>query len=289
MPKVYGFYAFVMAVVNIIAGYVLIFGHAGFERMGIRGAGLASTISEFIALIYIVGYTLLHKNMKRFNLFRFSQFSMEMWKKILNLSAPLIVQNLLSMGAWFIFFVFIEKSGEHELAISNMVRGVYMISMTPMWGFSIAANSMVSNIIGQSRQAEVPDLLRRIIRMTFYTALVIVFVNVLFPKQILAIFTSDVNLINDSIGSYYVIDIAMIFFSFAIVCISAVSGTGATRTALYIEIAAILIYVVYNYLAAFIFKWPVELVWVSEILYWIFTGVASYLFIRSMRWSKIRL
>ena len=84
-----------------------------------------------------------------------------MMKTIMDLSLPLVVQNLLSMGSWFIFFVFIEKIGKHQLAISNIVRGAYMINMTPIWGFSVAANSMISNIIGQSKQDEVFVLLKK--------------------------------------------------------------------------------------------------------------------------------
>ena len=193
------------------------------------------------------------------------------------------------MGAWFVFFVFIEKIGEHELAISNIVRGAYMVAMTPIWGFSIAANSMISNIIGQGKSEEVIGLLNRIIKLALWVTGIMALINVLIPRLILSIFTSDQQLINDSMGSFYVVILAMVFFAFAIVCISAVSGTGATRTALYIEIAAILIYMIYNYVVTFIFKGTVEMVWFSEIIYWVFTGIASYIYLRTLRWKKIIL
>ena len=96
--------------------------------------------------------------------------------KIFELSSPIIVQNLLSMGAWFLFFVFIEKIGSHELAISNIVRGAYMISMTPFWGFSVAANSMVSNVIGQGKKEEVLGLVQKIIKLTLVVSLLMIVV-----------------------------------------------------------------------------------------------------------------
>jgi len=287
--RVFGIYSFLMAGINLILCYLLILGHGGFPAMGIAGAGLASSIAEFLALIYIFSYTYIKSAIKNYNLFRFVNISKDMFKKIMNLSMPLIVQNFLSMGSWFIFFVFIEKIGKHELAISNIVRGAYMISMTPIWGFSVAANSMISNIIGQQKHDEVFQLLNRIIRLTIAIACIMILINVIFPVELLSMFTNDEKLINDSLGSLQVVDLAMIFFSFAMIAISAVSGTGATRVALNIEIAAIAIYLIYNYLMTFVFHSSVEMLWFSEVIYWLFTGVASYLYIRSMRWRKIKV
>lgn len=288
-PKVYGIYSFLMAGMNLFLNYVLIFGELGFPRMGIAGSGLASSISEAVALLFLVFYTSSRSDVRRYELFRFRTIERTVFGSTLELSVPLIVQNLLSMGAWFVFFIFIEKIGQHELAISNMVRGAYMVSMTPIWGFSIASNSMVSNVIGQDRRDDVLLLLQRIILLALLTAAVMVAINLLFPTRILGMFTHDTRLVQDARSSLMVVNGAMFLFAFATVCISAVSGTGATRTALYIEIAAILLYMVYNYLVTFVFSGTVEAVWMSEIIYWLFTGVASYRYIRSARWKTIRL
>ena len=164
-----------------------------------------------------------------------------------------------------------------------------MINMTPIWGFSVAANSMISNIIGQQKQDEVFHLLKRIMRITMLITLAMIVINLLIPLDLLSLFTNDNKIILDSLGSLRVVDLAMIFFSFAIVSISAVSGTGATRVALKIEICAIVIYLVYNYLVTFVFHCTVETLWFSEVIYWLFTGLISFLYIRSMRWNKIKV
>ena len=288
LPKIYGTYSFLMAGINIVLGYAMIFGNWGFPKMGIAGAGLASSIAELLSLLFIWGYTFLNKGLKQYKVFKFESFKKELTIKIFELSSPIIVQNLLSMGAWFLFFVFIEKIGSHELAISNIVRGAYMISMTPFWGFSVAANSMVSNVIGQGKKEEVLGLVQKIIKLTLVVSLLMIVVNLIFPVQILSIFTNDIKLINDSMGCLQIVDIALIFFGFAIVSINAVSGTGATKVALYIEIAAIFIYILYAYLMTFVFKGTVEMVWFSEVLYWLFAGVVCYWYIRSGTWKKLK-
>ena len=288
-PKVYEWYAFIMAGINILLCYLLIFGIAGLPKMGIAGAGLASSLAEFISLIFLALYTKFKPEIGYFRLFKFEKWKSDLFKNIVNLSAPIIMQNLLSMGAWLVFFLFIEKIGAHELAISNIVRASYMLSMTPMWGFSVAANSMISNVIGQERKDDVLLLLHRILKLTFICTVFMVLINIVFAEQILSVFTSDINLVHDSFGTFSVINIAMFFFSFAIVCISAVSGTGATKTALYIEIASIIIYLIYVYISTFIISKKVETVWFSEVVYWGVTGFASYIYLRGNRWKKIKL
>ncbi len=288
-PKVYGYYSALMAIVNFVLDYALIFGHFGLPKMGIAGAGLASSIAEAVGLIFLLFYTTAMQGIKEFRLFKFESFNRQLIGKTVQLSAPLVLQNFISMGAWFIFFIFVEKMGKHALAISNITRSIYMLEMTPIWGFSMAANSMVSNLIGQGRQSEVMKLIKRIILMATIISSVMVALSLLFPNQVMNIFTSDQILIRDSYRSLIMVCIAMLLFPMAIVCISSVSGTGATRTALYIEIAAILLYMFYLVLVIFKLNMGVEVAWLAESIYWIFTGSVSYLFLKSLRWTKIRI
>jgi len=288
-PKVWGYYSFFMAVINILLGYALIFGKGGFPAMGIAGAGLASSIAEASGLIFLLIYSRRGHIIHEYNLFRFHTFNRELIVKTVSLSAPLIIQNIISMGSWFIFFIFIEKMGKHALAISNVTRSIYMVDLTPIWGFSVAANSMVSNLIGQGRSGEVMTLINRIIKMATMISLVMIVLNLVFHDQLLHLFTNDEVLIQDSYGSLLMVCIATIVFPMAIVCISAVSGTGATRTALYIEVVAIFIYMLYLSVTVFQLELSLEVAWLAEAIYWIFTGVASYVFLKSMRWTKIKI
>lgn len=47
-----------MAIVNIVLDYLLIFGHFGFPEMGLKGAAIASVIAELSASIYFIIYTI---------------------------------------------------------------------------------------------------------------------------------------------------------------------------------------------------------------------------------------
>lgn len=281
--------AILMASLNVVLDYLLIFGHYGFPRMGLAGAAMASSIAEAVAALYLIIYTAFKSDIKNFGLFKFKGMTSSLFSEINRLSSPIVVQNIISMGAWFAFFVFIERLGEHDLAISNIVRSNYMILMTPMWGFASAANSMVSNLIGQRKPEEVMKLLRKIITMSLSTALFLVTFYIIFARPLLHLTASDDRLLNDCLPSFYITCAATVVFSFSMMLFSAVSGTGATKAAMFLEISNITLYLAFVYVCSVILKTPVEVVWLSEVLYWTMMGAFSYMYLKSHRWKLIQL
>ena len=193
------------------------------------------------------------------------------------------------MGAWFLFFVFIERMGEHELAISNIIRATYMILMTPIWGFASATNSMVSNLIGQNKIHEVKLLVRKIVNLSLLTTTCIFIVSFISPQWLLRITTSDTTLIDDSMGCYYIIIGAMFLFSVSVILLSAVSGSGNTKAAMVIEFFNIAIYMIYVYLCAVVYKSSIETVWFSEIIYWVMMGILSALYLTTRKWQHQKI
>ncbi|MEO0311165.1 MAG: hypothetical protein RIQ89_822 [Bacteroidota bacterium] len=287
--KIFGIYSFIEAALNIYLAYSLIFGSSWCKTMGISGAGLASSIAEIIGLLFFIGYAYLHGDVKKLSLFKFKAFDWNISKNIINLSAPLLVQNTLSMVSWFAFFLVIERINQHELAIANITRSVYMVNLMPIWAFSVAANTMVSNLIGQQRSDEVNLLLKKIMKFGFSFALLMIGMNLLIPTQLISLFTTNEQLISDALPYFTVVNVAMFFFPFAITNIGAVGGTGATKIALIIEIGAIAIYLMYIYIGGFIFHVSPFTLWWAETIYWICMGSGALWYMSSGKWKSIKI
>ena len=279
----------VMMLLNILLCYVFALGNFGFAALGIVGVALASAISEIVAALYALVYTFVKKEFRKFQLFKFKEIGKKTSIYILNLSAPIVLQHLISMGAWFVFFLMIEKMGSHELAVSNVVRGIYMVLMTPIWGFSQAANSMVSNVIGQGKKEEVLSLIGKIVRMSFVIGTISTLLVVIFPDFIFQLSTSDKEIIDSAKGSFYVISFANIIFSVSMILLSSVSGTGNTKAAMVIEIINIVVYLLYVYVFTILLPSRVEIVWGCEILYWAMMALFSFLYLKSGKWKSYNL
>ena len=138
-----------LLIVNGLLNYALIFGKWGLPAMGIAGSALASTIAEALGAIVFLLYLYFDKKITYLRIFAKPRIEFKLIRDQFNLAAPIVAQNFVSLGAWFVFFAIIEDMGERALAISNLVRVVYLILSIPTWGFSSATNTIVGNLMGQ--------------------------------------------------------------------------------------------------------------------------------------------
>ena len=278
--------AAIMAVVNIFLDYALIFGHWGMPALGLKGAAIANVISEAIATIFFFYITFTHKELERYNLFKFRKPEFALIKKTLNISVFIMFQYFISLSGWFAFFLIIEKCGERPLAISNIVRSIYMVLMIPVWGYCSTTSSLVSNAIGSNETQTVISIIKKITLMSLLTAFILVAIIVVFPAQILGIYTNDLAFINDCIPTLYIVSGATIVFSVMMIPFSGVSGTANTNIALFIETITIFIYLAGAILLANMFRNSIEIIWCAEYIYYIFIGLFSMLYLHYGKWRN---
>lgn len=279
----------VMALTNVFLDYVLIFGNCGFSEYGIAGAAIASVVAEIIATIFFIFYTIKFIDLRYFGLFRFSAFSFSLLKRILNVAFPMMMQNFVSITGWFFFFIFVEKMGEHSLAISNIIRSIYVVMLIPIWGFTSAANTLVSNIIGQNRQDEVISLVFKILKFCIIGVVALVVINLIMPEKIISIYTNNSTLIHDSLPALYIVSISAVFLTVGFILFSGVSGTGMTKVSFVIEMIVMVMYIVITYILVNVSYTSIQLVWSVEIFYGIIISLLSFAYLKLGNWQNKRI
>ena len=284
--RVLTYNALIMAGVNVLLDYVLIFGHLGFPAMGIKGAAIASVIAELASAIFFFTYTFHRVNLHHYNLFRFGRFDWKVVRTTLEISVFVMLQYFLSLAGWFVFFMIIEKMGERPLAISNIIRSAYIVLMIPVFAFGSTTNSLVSNVIGQGRPDYVIPLIKKVALMNFILIGSVVLVSAFIPRILISVYTSDPELISQTIPSFYVVMSALLLFSFSSILFNGVSGTANTATALLIEFATIAVYLIVAWVLAVRMNLEIELVWTSEYIYFMVLSLLSFLYLKSGKWRK---
>ena len=286
--KVITYSTVIMAVVNIVLDYCLIFGKFGLPQMGIAGAALASLCAEISAFLFFTLYSYITLGKKNLGMFRVYPLESELMGRILRISTPTMIQKLCSFGVWFVFFIMIEKMGETATGISSIVRSVYMILITPCFAFSTTINTLVSRIIGEGDKDQVFPTIGKVLMNCLLCTIPVVALVSIFPVQIAGIYTDDLALAQLVVPSILVICSGTIFQGIGNAYFEAVSGTGNTSAALYLESAVLVIYVLFVYAMTHL-STRVELVWTAEILYGALLGILCYIYMKFARWDKKRI
>ena len=287
--KVLTMNAVVMALVNVVLDYALVFGELGLPEMGVRGAALASVIAEASSLLFFLLYTYYKVDLKKYGLNRFGQFDLSMVLRILRISCFTMVQYFLAMAIWFVFFMALERLGQRQLAVANIVRSVYVVLLIPVQALSTTANTLVSNLIGAGGSSGVVTLLHKISRMSFLIMVVCVGLCVAFPGSILSVYTNEEALLVESVSALYAVCGAMLIASLANVYFNGISGTGNTQAALVLEIFVQVFYALYIIVVGMVIQAPVDVCFTTEVIYYVLMLGSSLIYLKKAKWQNKKI
>lgn len=278
----------IMAGVNVVLDYVLIFGHWGFPMLGIQGAGIASSISEVCALLFFIFITWHNTRLKQYGLFKLVKPNFGIIKKTLEISVFVMFQYVLSLGCWFVFFMFVEKMGERSLAVSNIIRSLYLMFMIPGWALCSATSTLVSNALGEGKPHFVIPIIKKIVKFSIAAMAITVTLAAIFPRLAISIYTNDLSLIEATVPSYYIILAATFLFMAMSILFNGVLGTANTKFALGIEVITLVLYLTSAWLFAVKLHLRIEYVWTAEFVYSSSIGILSYWYLKKGNWrSKV--
>lgn len=279
-----------MTLMNIFLNYGLVYGQFGFPEIGIGGSGMATSISETIAVAVLFLGTFVKNRRKQFQLFEFDKFDTKLMKQMTRISVPLMMQSLAAVGGWLLFFSRIEtKLGVNALAVSSIYRQLILFFTIPTWSLGSAANTIISNLVGQGSFSEIKVALRKISLVSLGFALFSCALIYLFPKICIGIFVNkfdDASIVPMAIEALPVVFIIFLLMSIANIAFNGVISVGDIFIALGIEVVVVIIYILY-----FVFvldrSWAnIWWVWTAEWIYWLAMLLGSLIF---FRYKQLRL
>lgn len=274
----------VMLLSNALLNWLLIFGHCGLPALGIEGAAIGSALSEIVSLTAFVVYARRHCDVGRYGLSRLPHWERRMMRPIWKVAVWKMIQSFVSIGTWFVFFLFIEHTGERALAVSNIVRNISGLIWMMLVAFASTGSTMVSNAVGSGDSALVRPLVKRVLRFSYSVILPLLALISIFPEFFIRIYTDIPSLVGASVPSVWVLCASYLLSIPAFVYFEAVSGTGNTKSAFALELVALGVYVAY---CAVVIEWQrcdVALCWTAEAVYAIVMVCCCGIYLRSGRW-----
>ena len=270
---------------NIFLDWVLIFGHLGAPEMGIKGAALASTLSEGISFLFFVVWAVFTTDKK----FGMQKIVGPLWQELRQLFSTaswVMVEYVLNVSVWLLFFLFIEHLGEEQLAVANIVRSISEVPFVFSAAFASTAATLVSNIIGEGHPEGVIPIIRRVVLLCAVTMLPLLAFFALCPHLIIGLFTDIPYLVEASVNTLWVMCACFALTLPWNVYLQSVAGTGDTRVCLRFDVVALAIYAVYCTVIIGIRQSSIAVCWTADGVYSLCIWIQGILYIHRRKWTN---
>lgn len=279
----------VLAATNIFLDRALIFGLYGFPEMGIAGAGLASTIAEYVALVVFLVYMALDRKNRIYDIFRLPKWNPSVIREIVGLSVPIVTMSVIGLGTAFVFFGLVENFGERALAVTNIVRLAYLILSVPAWGFCTGINTLTSYFVGKKRYGDVRTVLWRTAFLCLGITTLLALPLLIAPNKTLYPILGDerVYLIDAAYPVFWVLWGILTTFSFGSIFFNGLIGVGETKLALSVQSICAAAYVGLIFLVVKSSWGNMIWAWSAEIVYWLLIFGFAWWYFRKAKWGRI--
>ncbi|HQS66326.1 MAG TPA: MATE family efflux transporter [Sulfuricurvum sp.] len=210
--------------------YLFIFGHGGFEPMGIVGAAYA-TLCAYGFSLFLYGWLFYRtKKIRVVAIFHWSDV-----KRIVTIGFPAVAERFIGISAFLIFVWLIASYGTQALAGYQVGARIEAFAFMPGYGFSVAAMVLSGQYLGakQKENAYAAGLLSMKIAAIFMGSVGVVLV--IFPHYLAHFFTKDTETIESATLYLRLVGATQIPLAVTFVLSGALRGAGATRMTLRIS------------------------------------------------------
>lgn len=179
--------------INAFLNWIMIYGHFGFPRMELEGAGWATLITRIIIAIALLIAILHSETFKPYVSIRLDAWKirMESWKEIAKIGIPSSLQYGMEVGAFTTSGIIVGWFGAEQLAAHQIALISASLTFMVALGLSQAGSIRVSNALGRGDWTHLKrighsTLLFGLIMGAFFAALMVVlhqYIPFLFNKE----------------------------------------------------------------------------------------------------------
>ena len=213
---------------NIILDPIMIFGFGPFPSMGIKGAALATVISQLIATIIFI--KVCRNRIKIFIGLNFLEIpKISFITHIIKLGLPVSLQEFFFSGIAILIAKILAKWGATPIAVQNIGSQIEAISWMTAGGFSTALSAFVGQNYGAKKFDRIKEGYKKAM---FIVGIIGVFATCLLifgARPIFRLFIpNDIEAINEGIIYLKILGISQFFMCIEIATAGAFYGLGKT-------------------------------------------------------------
>lgn len=201
-PMVY--YGLIRSGTNIILDYILIFGHFGFPALGIEGAAIATTIAEFSGVIFATNAMRSKKLTTRPPMRKIFAAPITPFIRSLKLGIPCAMEDLVWNIGNLVIIRILNSIDDTAAGIYSMVFSIEVLIVVVIGAFGNASMTLTGEAKGKRDLTQFRQVVKLAYLLSAGISLLTFVICVLFPKEILGLFSGDEKIIA-SCGIYLIL------------------------------------------------------------------------------------
>lgn len=247
--------AFISTASNIFFDWVLIYGKLGFPELGIEGAGLATSIANFFGMAYLIVAFISTKRLP---------FKPEMsgilkprWriqKRNVWIGLPYGLEAMFWSFGQIIIVRMINEVAEYAAGLYVLVSRIQAVTFFFYLGIAKATMVLVGQEMGAGNKDKVRHITFLSLKYAFASCIIAASVFIIYPEELLSIFTADAELINSSFVLLNIISITIFPVAINVVVGNAIRGLKDTRWMFYTQSFGTTFVIVVSAVMLFAFK-----------------------------------
>jgi len=282
--------AIIMNVLNIIFNYFLIFGNGGFPRMELGGAGLASTIGVIVSTFFFVFVTFVRNYRIPYRYYNDIHLSKQILQSIIKISMPVSVQNVFILSGFLVFVAITGLVGTLEQAATQVVITALFISFMPLFGFGIAAQTLIGHHMGNKKLFLAENYGYETAKLGTIFTVIVGLLFIFAPQYLLLIITTNEQVIETAVPILRIAGVAQMFYAVGIILANALQAAGAMVFVMISEIITHwLIFLPLAYIFAISLEFGIIGAWLALPVYIISYSSIMLIKFRNGSWKNIRV
>ena len=223
--------------INIVLDWILIFGHLGFPTMDIKGAAIATTIANIFSGLCLIIYIFASKKVPvNITLKKLLCFNWQKYKKMICVGLPTGFESFAWFGGNLVLIRLLNNLGTLAVGVYTVIFGIELIVYTIYLGIARAGLTLVGQKIGANNHKGAKKILSSCLKYDIIIVTLISIVFFAFSKNILVLFTKDVEIINEAVLYFRLVTIAIFPKSINVVVGNGIRGLGDTKWMLYTQL-----------------------------------------------------
>lgn len=282
----------ISSIVNIFGNYVLIGGHWGFPKLGIKGAALATVFGTVVACVISI-----------LSLFREEAFLSvfyiwreRLWrqyqsiKMILKLSSSVFTEQVLMRIGFMMTAIMAADMGTSAMAAHQVGMNALSLSFSLGDGMQAAAVALIGQSLGENNKKQAKKYGFLCQKAGIAMALLMALFYIFFGEELYRLFFEEEQIVKMGVGLTRIITVIVIFQISAVIFNGCLRGAGdVIYTMISSCISVTFIRTAASYVCCYVFGWGIYGIWMGIMSDQLSRLIFSSLRFKSGKWMEIKI